>query len=70
MWEVVSGMFTLGKQQGMDYSTKLWQGMSEPQKPAWKACAGSLMAEMKQNLYCGHLDSKTCSNTAQTLASA
>ena len=28
--------------------------MNEAQKPAWKACAGSLMAEMKLNAHCGH----------------
>ena len=24
-------------------------------KPAWRGCVGSLMAEMKHNLQCGHL---------------
>ena len=28
---------------------------SSCQKPAWRGCAGSLMAEMKHNLQCGHL---------------
>jgi len=27
----------------------LWQGTSEAQKPAWRGCAGSLMAEKKLN---------------------
>jgi len=27
-------------------------------KPAWKGCAGFLMAEMKQNLHCGCLGAK------------
>ena len=30
--------------------SKLWQGTSEAQKPAWRGCACSLMAEMKQNV--------------------
>ena len=30
--------------------------MNEAQKQAWKDCAGSLMAEMKQDLHCGRLD--------------
>jgi len=38
-------------------------GMSDAQKPAWKECAGSLVAEVKQNLHCGHLDCYTSSNT-------
>ena len=33
------------------YSSKLWEGTSEAQKPAWMGCAGSLMAEMKHNLH-------------------
>jgi len=41
---------------GKGYSTKWWYGTSEAQKPAWKGCAGSLMAEIKQNLHYGHLD--------------
>ena len=61
MCEVVSGMFSLEEGGGGDglvgkgYSSKLWQGTSEAQKPAWRDCAGSLMAEMKHNLLCGHL---------------
>jgi len=31
---------------------------SEAQKPAWRGCAGSLMAEMKYNLLCGRLGSQ------------
>ena len=30
---------------GKGYSSKLWYGTSEAQKPAWRGCAGSLMAE-------------------------
>ena len=56
MCEVVSGMFSLGDGLvGKGYSSKLWYGTSEVQKPAWRGCAGSLMAEMKHNLQCGHL---------------
>jgi len=40
---------------GKGYSSKLLQGTSEAQKPAWRGCAGSLMAEMKHNLQCGCL---------------
>ena len=29
---------------------------SKAQKPAWRSCDGSLMAEMKQNQHCGSLD--------------
>ena len=60
MCEVVSGMFLLGGGRGMDwwekFSSKLWQATCEVQKPAWRGCAGSLMAEMKLNLHCGGLD--------------
>ena len=34
---------------GLVYSSKLWQGTSEAQKPAWRGCAGSLVADMKHN---------------------
>ena len=59
---------------GKGYTSKLWQGTNEAQKPAWRGCAGSLMPEMKHNQQCGHL---SCSKKqqhwiqpAQTLASA
>ena len=75
--KVVSGVFTLGEQWGWNDGQSLYYkmvvDMSEAQKPAMKGCAGSLIAEMKQNLHCGHLD---CLNKqqhwilpAQTLAS-
>ena len=41
--------------RGKDYCTKWWKGMSEAQKPDWKSCPSSLMAEMKLNLHCGCL---------------
>jgi len=40
---------------GKGYSSKLWYGTSEAQKSARRGCAGSLMAEMKHSLHCGHL---------------
>jgi len=40
---------------GKSYSSKLWYGTNEAQKPAWRGCAGSLMAEMKHNLLRGCL---------------
>ena len=30
--------------------------MSKAQKPAWKGCAGSLMANVKHNQHCEYLD--------------
>ena len=35
-WVVRNGL------EGKGYSSKLWWGTSEVQKPAWKGCAGSL----------------------------
>ena len=32
------------------------KGHVKPNKQAWKGCADSLMAEMKQSLHCGHLN--------------
>ena len=53
--EIASGMFTLGEWRdglaGKRYNSKLWSGTSEAQKPAWRDCVGSLMAEMKHNLH-------------------
>jgi len=40
--------------QWLEY--KMVVGHNKAQKPAWNGCAGSLMAEMKQNLHFGHLD--------------
>jgi len=50
--EVVSGMFTLGGWQGMDWWKKVivqncGRVLVKPKKSAWRGCAGSLMAEMK-----------------------
>ena len=42
--------------EGKVYSTKWCYGMGEAQEPAWKGCAGFLMAEMKHNLQCGCSD--------------
>jgi len=56
MCEVVSGMFSLGGWWGMDWRERLqFKRTSEAQKPAWRSCAGSLMAEMKHSLHCGRL---------------
>ena len=56
----MQGMYTLGGWWGMDWWERLqykwWQGMSEALKPAWRGCAGSWKAEMKQKLQCGCLD--------------
>ena len=48
------------------YSTKWWWGMYEAQKPAWKECAGSLMAEMKHvTIYTVDIwTAKTSNNTS------
>ena len=63
-WEVKDGMVWVGDEgwngmsgrwgdgmAGKGYSTKWWKGMTEAQKSARKGYAGSLMAEMKQNLH-------------------
>ena len=49
--KVVSGMFSLGRWQGMEWQENVTvqncgRALVEAQKPAWRGCAGSLMAEM------------------------
>ena len=52
MCEVVSGIFTLGGWQlGDGFAGKVevqncGKALVKPKKPAWRGCAGSLMAEM------------------------
>ena len=53
-------MFTSGEWWGMEWRVKVrvqngGRAPSKAPKPAGKGCAGSLMAEMKQNLHCGCL---------------
>ena len=47
---------------GKGQRTKWRLGMIKAQKPAWEGCAGSLMAEMKQNQHCDIWTAKTSSN--------
>ena len=49
--------------EGKGYTSKLWQGNSEAQKPAWMGCAGSLMPEMKHNQQCVYWAAQRSSNT-------
>ena len=66
---IVSGMLTLSGWWGMEWWVKViyiyiyiyivqmvFGHKSEAQRPAWKVCASSLMAKMKQNLHCECLD--------------
>ena len=62
-------MLTMGGRQGMGWLAKLEYKMKvrydiKAQKPDWKDCAGSLMAEIMQNQQCEHqLATKKGSNT-------
>jgi len=66
----------LGRGRGMDWQEKITvQNCGRALvKPAWKGCAGSVMAEMKHNLQCGCLGWQKKQQhwiwLAQTLASA